>query len=61
MTCDDQDRLRDRVGELEAAGEDAARMLRTVLQAYDENRMVRSLLTPTEVRKIIRSLEMGKE
>ena len=61
MTCDDLAKLRDRLEKLEAAGEEAARMLATVLQAYDENRMVRSMLTPAEIRKAIRSLELEKE
>ena len=61
MMYDDQARLRARLAKLEAAGQEAARMLATVLQAYDENRMVRSVLTPTEIRKVIRSFGLEKE
>ena len=53
----DQTRLRDRLEELEAAGQEAARMLRIVLKAYEENRMVRSMLTPTEIQRTLKSLE----
>ena len=60
MMYDDQARLRNRLEELEAAGQEAARMLRIVLRAYDENRMVRSILTPTQIRKALESLETAK-
>jgi hypothetical protein len=58
MPYDDVDRLRARLETLESAGQEATRMLRIVLQAYDENRMVRSMLTPSEIGKVVRSLEM---
>jgi len=57
MGAEETTRLRARVQQLEAAGKEAAAMLKTVLQAYEENRMVRSILTPAEIKKVINALE----
>jgi len=61
MGCEETTGLHARVEKLEAAGKEAAAMLKTVLQAYEENRMVRSILTPTEIEKVINSLEAAGE
>ena len=57
MGAEEATRLRARVQQLEAAGKEAAAILKAVLQAYEENRMVRSILTPAEIEKVITSLE----
>ena len=61
MGAEETTRLRARVQQLEAAGKEAAAMLKTVLQAYQENRMVRSILTPAEIEKVINALEAAGE
>ena len=61
MGCEETTGLHARVEKLEAAGKEAADMLKTVLQAYEENRMVRSILTPAEIEKVINSLEAAGE